>query len=416
MPGTTAQTLASLGRVSIISSGFRLTLLAACLAALVTTFRLRHLRWPLVGAAMLATLLLGANLADAVNARYRYLPNVSSLWNGYRGADQNTWNNAQSARHQSVIEVSATRGAPPPAHGMLVEVPIPGIVSGFRGRAAQIYLPPAWTANPEVRPPVIVMLHGTPGSPLDWSRSAGVDLVSDRWAASHGGVAPILVMPDINGRFFADSECTNGRKGNVDTYLSVDVPAWIQAHLHPATGARQWAVGGLSEGGLCSINLTLRHPQVYSTFLDFAGNAQLTHQGGAKTLFDGTDATRATLVRSYDPLLLLAGVHRPNQVSGWFEVGTADKTLLGAARDMHMLAGDRGIDTHLVVIPHGGHDFRIWKQSFEDAYQWVAPRLIDASNSTPAIPGSSAHAQLTASMLAPTTQRGRAHAGARRGR
>lgn len=335
---------------------------------------------------MLTLLLLGANVGDAVNVHYNYLPNVSSLWNGYRGADQKSWDGARSARNQqasvtetSVTETSATTEAAPPPHGMLVEVAIPGPVSGFNARRAQIYLPPAWVVSPDLRLPVIVMLHGTPGSPLDWTRSAGADLVSDRWAASHDGVAPILVMPDINGRFFGDSECTDGPKGNVDTYLSVDVPTWIRSHLHSSVGPRQWAVGGLSEGGLCSINLALRHPQVYSAFLDFAGDAHLSHHGGAKTLFSGPDATRAALVRAYDPLLLLAGVDHPNQISGWFEVGGADRSLVAATRDMHRVAHRRAMDTHLVVIPHGRHDFRVWKRSFQDAYQWVAPRLIDAS-------------------------------------
>ncbi|MEO6629249.1 MAG: alpha/beta hydrolase-fold protein [Aquihabitans sp.] len=388
--------LNSIGRLSVVSWGFRLTLLVACIAGAAAGLHWRHQRWHLVGAALLTVMLLGANVADSVNAHYSYLPNVASVFTGYRAADQNSWTTAISARHRHEHSVAYPAAAPPvmaappaitesapPARGTVVEVSIPGIASGFMGRPAEVYLPPAWISRPSVRLPVLVMLHGTPGSPLDWTRSAGVDVISDRWAGQHGGVAPILVMPDVNGRFFGDSECTDGPKGNVDTYLSVDVPGWIRSHLHPAVGPQGWAVGGLSEGGLCAIDQTLRHPQVYATFLDFSGDAHPSHRGGMETLFDGSVRTREALVRTYDPMHLLAGFDHPTQITGWFEVGTGDRFLLAAARDMHGLAHQRGMDTRLVVVPRGHHDFRMWKRSFHDAYLWVAPRLTDASD----IPG-----------------------------
>jgi S-formylglutathione hydrolase FrmB len=37
-------------------------------------------------------------------------------------------------------------------------------------------------------------------------------LSTDSWAADHGGVAPILLMPD--GSFDADSECVDSSRGN----------------------------------------------------------------------------------------------------------------------------------------------------------------------------------------------------------
>ena len=381
-----SEVLASIGQMSIISRGFRLALLVACLATVTAAVHWRHRRWRFVGTALLALVLLGANVGDSVNVHYGYLPNLESLWGGYRGADQSTWSHVIAARYrQEVAMKSAATTTPAPSaavqpHGSVVTASIPGPVSGFRARAAQVYLPPAWVSRPSLKLPVLVMLHGTPGSPVDWTRSAGADVVSDQWAARHGGVAPILVMPDINGRFWGDSECVDGPNGNVDTYLSVDVPNWIRSNLHPAQGPQRWAVGGLSEGGMCAMNVTLRHPQVYATFLNFSGDAHPTHRGGMETLFTGGHVARAAQVKAYDPMQLLTGYTHPKGVTGWFEVGTGDGPLLRAARDMHQLAQQRGIDTHLVEVPNGRHDFRMWRRSFQDAYRWVAPRLVEASN------------------------------------
>lgn len=374
--------LGSIGRMSIISGGFRLALLVACLAAAAAAVHWRHRPWRLVGTTLLALVLLGANVGDSINVHYGYLPNLESLWGGYRGADQSGWRAAISARHRQTRsnEFPRRNEHRPPEHGMVVTVPIPGVLSGFRARAADVYLPPAWVVEPGLKLPVLVMLHGTPGDPVDWTRSAGADVISDRWALQHSGIAPILVMPDINGSFWGDSECVDGPKGNVDTYLSIDVPIWVRSHLHPAIGPQRWAVGGLSEGGMCAINLALRHPQVYATFLDFSGEAHPSHRGDVESLFSGTRAARAVKVRAYDPMQLLAGFAHPKEITGWFEVGTGDPSLLVAARDMHQLAQKRGIATHLIEVPNGHHNFRMWRTSFRDAYPWVAPRLVEASN------------------------------------
>ena len=86
-----------------------------------------------------------------------------------------------------------------------------------------MYLPPAWFAHPRPALPVLELLHGTPGSPNDWTRGASIDVLVDRWAARHGGRAPIVIMPDVNGGFLADTECADGVAGNAETYLVVDV-------------------------------------------------------------------------------------------------------------------------------------------------------------------------------------------------
>ena len=115
----------------------------------------------------------------------------------------------------------------PPSHGAVILADIPGRSSGFHPRRAQVYLPPAWFTSPRPHLPVIELLHGTPGGPADWTRAADADVTAERWAAKHDGVAPIIVMPDVNGAFWADTECVNGTAGNATPYL---------LELDPGTG------------------------------------------------------------------------------------------------------------------------------------------------------------------------------------
>jgi S-formylglutathione hydrolase FrmB len=407
-------------RMSITSFSFRVALVLAAVVAIAATVRLawRHRRMAAVSVAVLSLVIVAANVGAGINAHYQYYPNLQSLW-GYRGADQASWTDALAARRLALERVQlqvrpiARRSpigtgtstspasipavpAPPvvpkqamPAHGLLVQVPIDGVASGFHGRPTEIYLPPAWVANPALRLPVLLLLHGSPGNPLDWARSAEADQTSDRWAALHNGVAPILVMPDINGSFWGDSECTNGVAGNVDTYVSIDVANWVTSHLRPSLDHRQWGVGGLSEGGTCAVSLALRHPTVFSTFLDFSGEDRISHKGGALSLFAGTPAQRRAQLAAYDQYALSANFANPQQVGGWFEVGANDRRTTRKVQRLATSMAQRGFPVQFRARPNSRHNFSFWRKSYADSYEWMANRLGAAPNLGAGRPGGS---------------------------
>jgi hypothetical protein len=137
-----------------------------------------------------------------------------------------------------------------PPHGYVVELDIPGVVSHFDARPAEVYVPPAWFKQPKPQLPVVFLLHGTPGSPTDWVDSGLAAQTADAWAKAHGGAAPILVMPDVNGSFLGDTECLNGTSGNAETYLSVDVVNYVRQRFAPKSDPDAWVIAGLFIGGL----------------------------------------------------------------------------------------------------------------------------------------------------------------------
>jgi S-formylglutathione hydrolase FrmB len=218
---------------------------------------------------------------------------------------------------------------------------------------------------------VIELLHGTPGAPEDWTRAGGADLTADRYAATHGGLAPIIVMPDPNGSWSADTECVDGTQGRAETYLVTDVPAWVIANLGASTDRRAWALVGSSEGGYCALDLVLRHPDRWATFVDLSGLDQPTYPGGALRLFGGDRQQLA----AHDPRLLLAGLPPGPPIAGWFTAGTADGAVTTSVKEMATMASRRGIDTRLELIPNAHHTWRVFRHGFTDALPWVAQRL-----------------------------------------
>jgi S-formylglutathione hydrolase FrmB len=319
-----------------------------------------------VSSLAVAALLTAAAAAGAANAYFDYVPTVGALL-GRTAHDQAS---RQALARATLIAQHST--VPPlPAHGMVETVDIPGVASGFQARSAQIYLPPIWFARQRPALPVIVLLHGTPGAPSDWTRAGGVDVIAERWAAPHGKVAPILVMPDENGAFTADTECVDGSRGRAEQYLTEDVPNWVLANLGAAPAPSRWAIGGASEGGYCALDLGLRHPERFGTLLDFSGLDRPTVSGGALKLFGGSRSALA----DHTPALILRRPNRSPSLAAWFEVGGADGGTTRAVLRMAALAQHAGIDTHLVVAPHAHHTWRVFRSSFADAFPWVATRL-----------------------------------------
>src|SRR5690348_7224265 len=149
--------------------------------------------------------------------------------------------------------------------GTLISRKIPGVTSRFAARRAVIYLPPILRTQPHLRLPLLVLLHGTPGGPSDWTELGRLRSTADAFAATNGGRAPVIVMPDINGSPRGDSECIQVLGASIERYLTVDVPRWVRTHLPVNPDQRHWAIGGSSEGGTCGLMLSLRHPAMYPT-------------------------------------------------------------------------------------------------------------------------------------------------------
>lgn len=336
----------------------RLALLLITL--LVIAAMLRYARR--VGSIALAVLLVGvlvlANLAAAANAYYDRYPTVDTLLAG---------------------EANELAGPAPglPGQGQVVPVQIPGEVSGFVARQAQVYLPPAWFAQDRPQLPVVLLLPGAGGSPQEWIDDGGAAATADAFAANRDGQAPILVVPDVTGADGRARGCVDSPLGQVETYLTRDVPAAITRDFSAVAPGPGWAVAGHDAGGSCAIMLALRHPDLFGTFGDFGGLA------GPRLGTSNTDVT-TTLTELFDGDAARFGAHQPAQLlaggtfpelGGWFQAGGEDTEAITAIATLVPLAQAAGVDTCLVVVPGAGAGPQIWGPALADALPWISARL-----------------------------------------
>ncbi|TCO44244.1 alpha/beta hydrolase [Actinocrispum wychmicini] len=316
-----------------------------------------RIRWWRRGTAVLAVLLVIGTATIKINAVYGYYPTLRAALG--------------MPPPNEVAFASINVPAPiMPAHGAVTQVAIPSPESKFPARNAYLYVPPAYQAVPRPSLPVLVLIPGQPGAPQDWVNGGQVADIMDRFAATHNGVAPIVVIPDATGGGMNNPLCADTKAGNAETYLTKDVPAWIRQNLQVVPN--RWAVAGFSYGGTCSLQLALRHPDVYPLFVDISGQEEPTLGSRERTIREGFGGDEAAF-RRINPADLLATGRFPG-TAGVFTVGIFDKQFKPQQRKMLDLSRRAGMDVQSREVT-GGHDWRGWSGGLDASMDWLAARM-----------------------------------------
>ena len=332
--------------------------------------------WPRRAAAIAAGVLVMAAAANQVNGYFQAYPSLRVALAPWLDPKP------ELTRTMPVTETVARLGQavesiwhPPrgmPKTSAVYQVSIPGVRSGFAARPGYIYLPPAYLTTPRPQLPVLVLLGGQPGDPRAWVDSGQIQAMMDGFANRHHGLAPVIVMPDDLGSEFANPMCLDSRLGNVQTYLTVDVPNWITTHLQVRPAERGWAIGGFSEGGTCAIQLSTQAPRLYPFFVDISGQSGPTLGSRQRTISRAFRGDAAAFAR-VNPVVVLARTRFPHS-AGVFVVGTSDRVYAPQQRAMYLAAGRAGMSVMLMYLP-GGHDWRVWGGGLQRNVAWLASVL-----------------------------------------
>jgi S-formylglutathione hydrolase FrmB len=352
------------------------------------------------GATVLAVPLCLLCAALALNLWVGYFPTVQAAWN------QLTSGPLPDQTDQATVTAMAAKRSRPP-HGSVVPVVIPSDASHFKHRGELVYLPPEWfTSSPPPALPTVMMIGGQFNTPADWTRAGNAVKTIDDFAAAHDGKAPVLVFVDSGGAFNNDTECVNGVRGNAADHLTEDVVPFMISHFGVSPARSNWGVVGWSMGGTCAVDLTVMHPEMFSAFVDVAGdffpNAGTKAQTIARLFGGNADAWSA-----FDPTTVI-NRHGPyRDVAGWFAISSdgppaprRDHAITDAgamrlvSRDAAANPGNQtaaaywlcglgranGIDCAVLPQP-GKHDWPFADRAFAAALPWLAGRL-----GTPGVP------------------------------
>lgn len=229
--------------------------------------------------------------------------------------------------------------------------------------------------------PVLVMLHGDPGSP-DGVVGA-LKAASAMQAAIDSGEMPpaILVLPSLKAdkRQTAMPDCADVvGHAQVGTWVQDDIPAIVRASFPNASPNRSgWAIGGVSSGGFCSTWTAIMRSDVYGYVISLSGY-DVPFTGAMSTSNElKSSNTLSTLLRTRAHQSL-----RIWQMAAKDDTGTAD---LRASLPVAVPSTDT---LEMVTPQSGGHSATVWRQTFPTALTWwgtqlTSPVAADAPLSTP---------------------------------
>jgi S-formylglutathione hydrolase FrmB len=330
---------------------------------------------------------------------------VLNQWVGYYPTLQRAWGDVTSGPlpdQTDVKDLAGLRNTHPDA-GKLVPVDIPNGESGFKHRREYIYLPPVWfTGNVPPRLPAVMMIAGEFSNPTNWIRTGNAISAIDAYAKGHNGSAPVFVFVDSSGNFNNDTECVNGPRGDAADHLTKDVRPYVISQFGTSSDPADWGVVGWSSGGTCAIDLTVMHPDLFTTFEDIGGDRgpnSGTKQQTIDRLYGGDPAAWD----AYDPRTVMANHGPYSGVAGYFDDSQEppdDKTKNLPDRHQDRLApvgfgghGDEDQFREKGALPDlcaaavavnigctlrvytGYHTWQFGARAFFDALPWIAQRV-----------------------------------------
>jgi S-formylglutathione hydrolase FrmB len=366
---------------------------ATTLAAGVVVLGWHGARWARRGAAVMSVPLCVLCTALTLNLWVGYLPTVATAWNQFKGGL------LPDETDRIPVPMTHQAGARP-ATGVVAPIAVPAKASNFAHRRELVYLPPSWfVSNPPPRLPTVMMIGTALNTPADWIRAGDAIRSIDDFASTHGGNAPVLVFVDATGAFDNDTECVNGPRGNAADHLTKDVVPYMISNFGVSADPANWGIVGFSMGGTCAVDLTVMHPNLFSGFVDIAGDEGPnlgTKAQTVATLFGG----KANAYAAFDPTTVIVGHQRYQGVYGWFDVPGTPRaehryiTSAGigsvavgahdpianpegqdfAANSLCTAGSAHGIRCAVVTQP-GRHDWPFAAQAFATALPWLAGRL-----------------------------------------
>lgn len=184
---------------------------------------------------------------------------------------------------------------------------LPDASLGVPSGATEVMLPPGYDtpANRGRRYPVVYLIHGYPyGSSSDWFTAGDAVGTMQALLAEHVVSPMIVVSVDMTAASpSTDWECLNVPSGpQLESYLTRWVVPRIDHLLRTVANRSGRALGGMSGGGFCALNIGLHHLPTFSSLLI---TEPYDDPGDAARLLGGNPAlVRHNTPRAYLPSML----------------------------------------------------------------------------------------------------------------
>ncbi len=245
---------------------------------------------------------------------------------------------------------------------------------GGAKKDCRVYLPASYDHPSERarRYPVLVFLHGWPGSEGNWPGQGHAIETLDQMIAAGEIPDVIALFPDGGGPgLFGRSIWLNaaGGKWNMEDFVAKDLVAWADSTLRTRAGAKWRGVIGLSDGATGAMNFVLRHPDVFGACEAHSGDFRLKKDISSGRIF-GDEPEASRLRATYSPLEYVARVApRVHECTFYFDCGADDESA-DENRELDRAMTELGIAHTYHEFP-GSHDWGYWRTHLRDGLRVI---------------------------------------------
>jgi len=238
-------------------------------------------------------------------------------------------------------------------------------------RYLRVYTPPGYDSGKQ-RYPVLYLMHGGNCCEYSWMEQARANLILDNLIAAHKARPMIVVMAlgarsgpsealepvpsQMEGFHQPSGKQSNYDPGNLfETDLLTGIIPFVEKRFRALPDADHRALSGLSQGGIQTVTIGLRHSDIFHWLAPMSAGAE--NQGDDQFVEISRDVYE-------HPQMLKKNLKLLHFVVGDQDVlHEADKRLAG-------LLTKNGVKVTFQAVP-GMHEYKVWRQGLRD----VAPLL-----------------------------------------
>ncbi len=231
-----------------------------------------------------------------------------------------------------------------------------------------VYLPNGYRAD-QHRYPVLYLLHGNNGEPMDWVTQGQLQTTADTLMARHEIPPVVIVMPQGGTDWYVD------RKERMETAFFQDLLPEIEAHFAVDDARDGRAIGGVSMGGFGALRYTLEHPDMFCGALllspaVYAGDPPPSSAARHVGVF-GDHQFDAQIWRTLNyPALWKPYFAQPRRVPFFIAAGDDDLVIQAESSLLYTRLREAG-NTAALRIVDGGHVWPVWRELLPAALKYT---------------------------------------------
>jgi len=159
-----------------------------------------------------------------------------------------------------------------------------------------VYTPPGYEKEPKRYYPVLYLFHGSNDTAAGWTMVGNANFVLDNLLAEKKAAPMIVVMPFGHAMPFGSPPEVQAKNTPLfEEYLLKDVIPFVESTYRVAAGRDKRAIAGLSMGGGQSLQIGLRHLDLFSALAVFSSSAPADFEARFAKVLDDSKTTNAKL-------------------------------------------------------------------------------------------------------------------------